>query len=165
MEKNREHIMNVYLKRKNEIEQAAKKAYDDYKDELNREGVEPAADSAAYIELFTEGAEWADLHYTRRYIRFGEIPENEQSDVYDGENVTGKLDGVSVYYATENEYTGEVVLGLPLPVTRTSLATLQSLIDYSGRKCYLVEGDYIGRGTDNEPLIKNVKIIRELIYK
>ena len=99
-----------------------------------------------------------------QYIRFGEIPENEQSRVYEDETIIDTLDGVSVYHAITDE-NGNISVGLALPVTRTSLYTLQSLIEYDNRTCYLVEGDCVGRGTDNEPLIRNVKIIRELKYK
>lgn len=28
---------------------------------------------------------------------------------------------------------------------------------------YLVEGDYVGKGTTNEPLLKNIRIIQKLL--
>ena len=99
-----------------------------------------------------------------QYIRFGEILENEKSKVWRGDIAEGELEGVSVYPAIiDNE--GRISIGLTLPVTRTTLDTLEHLLAYDNRECYLVADDYIGRGTDNETLIKNVKIIKEIKYR
>lgn len=97
------------------------------------------------------------------YIRFGEIPEGEKSKVWRGDIAEGELEGVSVYPAIIDSE-GRISIGLTLPVTRTTLDTLTHLLAYDNRDCLLVEGDYVGRGTDNEPLIKNVKIIKRLRY-
>lgn len=98
----------------------------------------------------------------RYYIRFGDIPENEESKIYCGEQEIGVEKGVSVYPAyKENE---DWVIGLTLPITKTSLHTQQHLLEYDNRPCYLVTGDYVGKGSDNEPLIKNVKIVSEIKY-
>lgn len=95
------------------------------------------------------------------YIRFGDIPKDEKSKVYNGEIEIGTEKGVSVYPAFE-DLEGNIVLGLSLPVTKTSLYTQQHLLEYDNRACYLVSGDYIGKGTDGEPLLRNIKIIREI---
>ena len=95
------------------------------------------------------------------YIRFGDIPKNERSKIYRGEEEIGEEEGVSVYDALIDDW-GGVTLGLSLPVTRTSLYTLQHLIEYDNRPCYLVSGNYIGKGSDGEPLIRNVKIVEEI---
>lgn len=97
----------------------------------------------------------------QKYIRFGDIPINEQSAIYRGEELIGYESGVSVYYAFILD-DNTIVLGLSFPITKTTLYTQQHLLEYDNRPCYLVEGDYIGNGTDGEPLIKNVKIISEI---
>lgn len=95
------------------------------------------------------------------YIRFGEIPADEKSKIYQGEVEVGTEKGVSVYpaFKTDKE---DIVLGLSLPITRTSLYTQQHLIEYDDRPCYLVNGDYVGKDTDGQPLIRNVKIIKKI---
>ena len=96
-----------------------------------------------------------------QYLRFGNIPENEESLIYCGEQVVGKQEGVSVYPSMV-DIDGSIVLGLSLPITRTTLYTQQHLLEYDNRPLYLVEGDYVGKGVDGEPLLKNVKIIKEI---
>ena len=95
------------------------------------------------------------------YIRFGEIPIDEKSKIYRGEIEVGIEDGVSVYPAFKTNE-GNIVLGLNLPITKTTLYTQQHLIEYDNRPCYLVNGDYIGKDTDGQPLIKNVSIIEKI---
>lgn len=94
------------------------------------------------------------------YIRFGEIPDNEKSKIYRGEEEIGEEDGVSVYPAFE--VNGNIVLGLTLPITKTTLYTQQHLLEYENRPCYLVKGDYIGKDADGQPLICNVQIIKKI---
>lgn len=94
------------------------------------------------------------------YIRFGDIPEGEKSSVWRGDEFLGKENGVSVYPAFKHN--GNIVLGLSLPITKTTLHTQQHLLEYDNRPCYLVKGDYIGNGADGEPLIRNVEIVEEI---
>ena len=94
------------------------------------------------------------------YIRFGDIPEGEKSSVWKGDEFLGKENGVSVYPAFKHN--GNIVLGLSLPITKTTLHTQQHLLEYDNRPCYLVKGDYIGNGADGEPLIRNVEIVEEI---
>ena len=95
------------------------------------------------------------------YIRFGEIPTDEKSKIYQGEIEVGTENGVSVYPAFETS-DGDIVLGLNLPITKTTLYTQQHLLEYDDRPCYLVKGNYVSKDTDGQPLIKNVKIIKEI---
>lgn len=95
------------------------------------------------------------------YIRFGDIPINGKSKVYNGEIETGIEEGISVYPAFKDKE-GNIILGLNLPITKTSLYTQQHLLEYESRPCYLVTGDYVGKGSDGEPLLKNVRIIKEI---
>lgn len=95
------------------------------------------------------------------YIRFGEIPTDEKSKIYRGEIEVGIENGVSVYPAFKTNE-GDIVLGLNLPITKTTLHTQQHLIEYDNRPCYLVKGNYIGKDTDGQPLINNVSIIEKI---
>ena len=94
------------------------------------------------------------------YIRFGDVPNNEKSKIYRGEKEIGEENGVSVYPAFE--VNGNIVLGLTLPITKTTLHTQQHLLEYDDRPCYLVKGNYVGKDTDGQPLIDNVHIIRKI---
>ena len=95
------------------------------------------------------------------YIRFGEIPTDEKSKIYREEIEVGIENGVSVYPAFKTNE-GNIVLGLNLPITKTTLHTQQYLIEYDNRPCYLVKGDYIGKDTDGQPLINNITIIKKI---
>lgn len=98
------------------------------------------------------------------YIRFGEIPEGERSGVYHAGELVRKEDGVSVYDAKIDDW-GNVSVCLPLPINANTLDTFRNLVEYEHRNCYLVSGEYIGKGSDNEPLIRNVKIIEKIKYR
>ena len=95
------------------------------------------------------------------YIRFGEIPTNEKSKIYQGEIEVGAENGVSVYPAFKTDE-GNIVLGLSLPITKSTLYTQQHLLEYDNRPCYLVKGDYVGKDTDGQPLINNISIIENI---
>ena len=113
-----------------------------------------------------------------RYLRFGEIPENEKSinwykvslddqrdfswalENYGYKDALRQIrnldevleDGVSAFEIDENNN--------PILSTEELKNTYNS---YTGnRKSYLVEGDEIGRGTDGEPLIVNIKVLEEV---
>ena len=98
------------------------------------------------------------------FIRFGEIPENERSGIFRGEDSIGEEIGVSVYDANIDEV-GNVSVGIPLPLTKSTLDTFIGFVEYQNRKCYLVDGEVVGRGADGEPLIQNVKVIKEITYR
>lgn len=95
------------------------------------------------------------------YIRFGDIPENEKSCVWNNDDKIGEEEGVSVYPAIIDA-DGTISIGLSLPITETTLYTFQGFLQYQDRECWLVAGDLVGRGTDNEPLIKNVRKIQKI---
>ena len=119
--------------------------------------------SDRYEEL-TNAIAWLETQAKQEqlYIRFGEIPTDEKSKIYRGEIEVGIENGVSVYPAFKTNECN-IVLGLNLPITKTTLHTQQHLIEYDNRPCYLVKGDYIGKDTDGQPLINNVSIIKKLI--
>lgn len=82
----------------------------------------------------------------QRYIRFGEVPENEKSINYFENDYEI---GVSVF--DEN-------------LSLSNLRLISSLAVRIGQKAYIVEGEEVGIGNDGEPLIVNVKIIEEFKY-
>ena len=103
------------------------------------------------------------------YIRIGEVPENEISKIYRGDAVIGEEKGVSVYNAVKIKDKWHIVM--PTPFTIGQGNTYENLIQEvtecrfeidRPRKVYLVTGDEIGIGSDNEPLIKNVRMIQEI---
>lgn len=104
----------------------------------------------------------------KRYIRFGEIPENEVSGIYCGGEVkVGEEKGVSVYDAVEID--GEWRVVLPNPLLKevgfdlyNFISDTKCMVETERRPMYLVQGDEVGKGTTNEPLLRNVKIIKEL---
>lgn len=96
------------------------------------------------------------------FYRFGEIPKNEKSCIWKGEEKVGEELGVSVYEAHKN-INGLYSPVLPMPANTSALNTFLYLIRYYSGKKYLVKGDVLPFvGTYGEPLIKNVKILKEL---
>lgn len=113
-----------------------------------------------------------------RYLRFGEIPENEKSinwykvSLDDQRDFSWALEnygykdalrqirnldevmekGVSVFELNENNQ--------PVLNTESLKNTYNSYND--SRKMYIVVGDEIGRGVDGEPLIVNIKVLEEI---
>jgi hypothetical protein len=105
----------------------------------------------------------------RYYIRFGGIPRDEQSVAWTAENeIKGKEPGVSVYdalYLDEPDGGWNWHLVMPQPITEKMLNTLYGLINYQKRQVYIVEGEFVGRGSDNEPCIRNVVIVENVTDK
>ena len=123
-------------------------------DEWNGHTPQEAADRLHEYLLEKQGEQ------EQLYIRFGEIPTGEKSKIYQGEIEVGIENGVSVYPAFKTNE-DNIVLGLNLPITKTTLHTQQHLIEYDNRPCYLVKGDYVGKDTDGQPLINNITIIKK----
>lgn len=96
------------------------------------------------------------------YVRFGEIPKNEQSRSYGPEK--NEL-GVSCYECLkiDNKYR---ILYPPVNDRWDKAAGILSVMIQRfmkhQTKCYLINGEVVGRGADNEPLLKNIKVIKEL---
>lgn len=103
----------------------------------------------------------------KHYIRFGEIPENEVSGIYRGEIKVGEEKGVSVYDAVEID--GEWRVVLPNPLLKevgfdlyNFIQATEYMYESEHKPMYLVQGDEVGKGATNEPLLKNITIIRTL---
>lgn len=110
----------------------------------------------------------------RIYLRFGEIPKNEMSKrgngiVGDGYKCVSFEKGVSVWDSVLLDDGYHLVAPLNGNSCTygdfTSMAFPDDCYGYRKEiKIYVVTGEEIGRGADNEPLIRNVKIIKELPY-
>ena len=117
--------------------------------------------------LFTYFSLFVDTN--RYYIRIGEIPENEQSKIHRGDAVIGEEKGVSVY---DTEFiNGKWRIVMPFYFKEGQGQTYEALIQCvtecrykinKPSKVYLVSGKKVGNGSDGEPVIKNVKIIKDL---
>ena len=103
------------------------------------------------------------------FIRIGEIPSDEKSKIHRGDAVIGEEIGVSVYNMVEINGNYHVVM--PFPMKEGQGQTYECLIQEVTqcryeinfpRKVYLVTGYVVGIGHDNEPLIKNVQIIKDI---
>ena len=97
------------------------------------------------------------------FYRFGDIPEDERSSIWNNnDEVIGKEKGVSVYEAHKN-INGTYSPVIPFPTNEKALNDFIYHIGYFTGNKYLVTGDLLDEtGTDGEPLIKNVKIIKKL---
>lgn len=89
------------------------------------------------------------------YIRIGEEPIMGKSKKLSG----GYEDGISVYDAVRMTDGWHIIM--PLPSIKGQGMTYEYLIQ-SNRKIYLVVGDEIGIGSDGEPIIKNMKKIKDV---
>ena len=111
----------------------------------------------------------------KEYIRFGEIPEGEQSNkgngiMGDGYECIGKEKGVSVWDCVYNFDTDLYQLVSPhsTKTTKGDFSKCAYPDDCLGcnpnEKIYVVTGIEVGYGADNEPLLKDVKIVKELPF-
>lgn len=103
------------------------------------------------------------------YIRIGEIPEDEISKIHRGDAIIGSEKGVSVYNAVKIKDKWRIVM--PTPFKEGQGNTYECLIQNvtecrykieRPQKVYLVTGCEVGTGSDNEPLIKNIRVIQEI---
>lgn len=97
------------------------------------------------------------------FYRFGDIPEDERSSIWNNSNeVIGKEKGVSVYEAHKN-INGTYSPVLPFPTNEKAFNDFIHHVAYFTGNKYLVTGDLLDEtGTNGEPLIKNVKILKKL---
>ena len=92
------------------------------------------------------------------FYRFDEIPKNEKSCIWRG----GEEKGGSVYEAHKN-INGIYSPVLPFPTNEMAFNDFIYNVKYFTGNKYLVTGDLLDEtGTDGEPLIKNVKILKKL---
>lgn len=103
----------------------------------------------------------------RYFIRFGDIPENEESGIYRSGERIGTEVGVSVYDAVEVNGDWRILLPAQLKVEigfdlYSFISRANNAPGYELLPMYLVAGDVVGYGSTNEPLLKNIKIIKQL---
>ena len=103
----------------------------------------------------------------KKYIRFGDIPENEVSGIWCDTIKVGEEKGVSVYDAVMIEGQWRVVL--PSPIKKEVGFDLYNFIggtENGNLPMYLVEGDYVGKGTTNEvPLSIDDSLFPDLTFE
>lgn len=103
----------------------------------------------------------------KEYIRFGEIPDDECSGIYNNEGeLIGKERGVSYYECIcfNNQYR----ILLPYKPTRYTCITLHNLYEqyFEGNiNMYLITEFKVGYGSDNEPLLKNIQVLKKISRK
>lgn len=100
------------------------------------------------------------------FIRYGRWRDEERSQNFLASKEEGQEvweNGVSVYNATLDVEHGHWEIDLDVN-ENTINGTLSSLF-YGTKKIYLVTGKQIGEGSDGEPLLKNVKLLKELDKK
>ena len=98
------------------------------------------------------------------FYRFNEIPKNEKSCIWRGDEKIGEEPGVSVYEAHKN-INGTYSPVLPFPTNEKAFNDFIHHVAYFTGNKYLVTGDLLDEtGTDGEPLIKNVKILKKLQF-
>jgi hypothetical protein len=97
------------------------------------------------------------------YIRFGEIPPNEKSKAYRGDQILREEAGVSVWRAIKAN--GAYYPVMPDEPNESTIADYFNFIMNCNCNVYLVTGDeLIIEGADREPLLTNVKIIKNITY-
>ncbi len=96
------------------------------------------------------------------YYRFGDIPEDETSRIWKIDEYVGKEKGLSVYEAHKNN-DGKWMPVLPSSYNGQTLDSFYYYLRYFRGDKYIVTGDLLeDTGSDNEPLLKNVKIVEKL---
>lgn len=94
------------------------------------------------------------------FYRFDEIPKNEKSCIWRGEEKIGEEKGV---YEAHKNINGIYSPVLPFPTNEMAFNDFIYNVKYFTGNKYLVTGDLLDEtGTDGEPLIKNVKILKKL---
>jgi len=98
------------------------------------------------------------------YIRFGEIPTDETSGIYDGDlGRVGSEPGVCCFECVKRE--GNYFIVVPMLKSASLNYDLEGFVEAAElgiKKIYLVQGDLVGRASFNEPCLKNITILKEL---
>ena len=101
------------------------------------------------------------------YIRFGEIPTDEISGIYNyDEGRVGNEVGVSCFDCIEREGIYKIVI--PQIETCGMNYTIEGLMEdfeLGKKKGYLITGKDVGVGSHGEPCLKQVEIAYELVLK
>jgi len=96
------------------------------------------------------------------YIRFGGIPEDQQSSVHFGDQVVRKEGGLSVWKAVEAN--GQYFPVLPEDTNEAGIQDYFSML-FSNKPVYLVTGTEMRlEGACREPLLMDASVIKKLDY-
>lgn len=97
------------------------------------------------------------------YIRFGEVPKDGKSKIHFGDKVAGIEPGVSVWKAVKAN--GAYFPVLPEDVNESGIQDYFDELFDKDKKVYLVTGRELAvTGHDNEPLLYDIKVIKELCH-
>lgn len=97
------------------------------------------------------------------YIRFGEIPSNEDSKVHRGDQLVRNEGGVSVWRAVKDS--GYYWPILPKDPNENTISDYFRLLLHSDKPVYLVTGTEIFiEGADREPLLIDVVVLKEITH-
>lgn len=98
------------------------------------------------------------------YLRFGEMPPDGKSKIHKGDTLIGEEDGVSVWECLECN--GTYRLLVPNPCNANAMADIDSDLlrshYYNPKPVFEVEGTVVGTGSDGEPLLSNITMIKKL---
>lgn len=107
----------------------------------------------------------------KQYLRFNDIPENEISNIYRGDS--GKVgEEIGVSCIELNKLMQPII---PFKIKDGKLFYNKGLIsffndfswmmdDFISDKttAYIIEGEHVGIGSDGEPLLKNINVVKKL---
>ena len=91
------------------------------------------------------------------YVRFGYPPISGKSSIRCGDDKTGEETGLSVYVGVEIDKQIQILLP---SLTESACVSLSGCLK---RDMYEVTGDVIGTGSDGEPLLVNVSVIKKIV--
>lgn len=96
------------------------------------------------------------------YIRFGLIPKDDRSTIKSHGEVIGKEIGVSVWECEIKKDKYHMVFPKnPTEHTADDFDYMMNLYTEND-DIFLVTGTEVGKGSDGEPLLRNIKVIRQL---
>lgn len=98
------------------------------------------------------------------YIRFGEIPPTGRSRIHRGDAIIGEELGVSVWDCLYKN--GRYHIVVPNPITMNTLPDIEARLEkadyFQDVPVYLVNGVEVGTGSDGEPVLTDVVIMKKL---
>lgn len=100
-----------------------------------------------------------------QFLRFGYIPKNERSAIHCNEEIIGYEKGVSVWNCFFDVVSSKYALIYPYFSSRFTECDFENDCTgyyYKEKPIFLVEGDIVSFGSDGEPCIRNVRIIKQL---
>lgn len=98
------------------------------------------------------------------YLRFGELPPNGKSRIHRGDIIVGEEAGVSVWECIEHN--GTYRLLVPNPCNANAMSDIDSELlkshYYKPKPVFEIEGAVVGTGSDGEPLLSNITMVKKL---